>query len=718
MDKCEKLYFKRKNKLILESIYVQDPRVCQRYIATFMKNIESLGFTFSADVIRVLNSYNTNGITNLYKAIIPILKEKVGAHKQFNPMYANFPLQVMEAEDSELYINAILHYTGDWIGVRILPKYDKKERFPLIQNYDLQVIELGSFEDYVKTFEDLMMSKTSISQSDYEDLGEFLEIHKDEFVPDNIPYKEIMAFVVSKCIELDVHPDLFIDYFKTSTDVLRLVTAMSGGDVSLASNTNYNSFTRKQRRFILGLLDRLNNVESIADMQKYTMKWIRLGERLHPQEHDKDFPDAAFQFRRLRGSHKEGTFNGKVESALESGHFRLAMALLKKKPTLFARRLAHLLRLSEPNEFDVLSEFANIASKVTTPVLLGLIAHFRDLKQDDLRVFLPKGVVAKAYAKENDLTPIPTYATKLVVIICEKTLKERFSELESLGKVYLDPELKNYVIPFSQRSASKALRTVVRGSKFPLKDGNTIRFFVWWADSDKRADIDLSAVILDKDLQYMKHISYTNLRSHSFKVTHSGDITSAPNGASEFIDFDIDCSVKFGARYIVMNLYSYTGQPYKDLPECFAGWMMRKGHAQHGEIFEAKTVQNKFDLTADSKISIPLIIDLVDRTVLWTDLSLKSNLSHSTRGRRIRTTWGDRGHIRTTGNNVESNYSAMSLMVKAMFSLKKSTLYDLFNLHAKGRGELVEDIEDAETIFSVDEGVTPFDIEDIISNYL
>ena len=40
-------------------------------------------------------------------------------------------------------------------------------------------------------------------------------------------------------------------------------------------------------------------------------------------------------------------------------------------------------------------------------------------------------------------------------------------------------------------------------------------------------------------------------------------------------------------------------------------------------------------------------------------------------------------------------------------------------LHAEARGEeIVENIEDADTVFSIDEGITPFDVDIIVAEYI
>ena len=146
-----------------------------------------------------------------------------------------------------------------------------------------------------------------------------------------------------------------------------------------------------------------------------------------------------------------------------------------------------------------------------------------------------------------------------------------------------------------------------------------------------------------------------------------------------------------------MSVYSFTEQPFHELPGCFADVMMRQ-KSKSGEIYSPKTVDNRMDLTADTKICIPMIIDIEQRQVIWTDLGLKRNLKYQ--------------------NNIHGNMSSLQLMAKAMTSLNKPNLYELLTLHAEARGVIVEDIEEADTIFSMEKGITPFDTDVIISEYI
>ena len=203
-------------------------------------------------------------------------------------------------------------------------------------------------------------------------------------------------------------------------------------------------------------------------------------------------------------------------------------------------------------------------------------------------------------------------------------------------------------------------------------------------------------MLYDAGWRYLEHISYTNLKSERYRAAHSGDIVTAPHGACEFIDLDIESVVRYGGRYVVAALHSFSGQPYCDLPECHAGWMLRQA-PQSGEIFEPRTVQQKIDVAANTRICIPVILDLVARQVIWTDLALRSNPRWST--------------------NVEGNQKGMLLMGQALTTLVKPDLYELFTLHAAARG-LPAPRETAQVVFAPDGTVTPFDIGVILAEYL
>ena len=703
------ILLRRKNKVILNNL--NRTKLNPQYVATISKNIEALGYTFSKELFETLQTLSKEELQEFYLELVPMLKKMVGADVVYNPMYKNFPESVMEAEYVDLYINAIIHY---WSGGTLYPYEEKNERLPLFEETKVKIIDLGTIEDLHEIFKNLCQSKTSISQADKEDLEWIFKNMQVKF-PDEIPLKENVALVGKLYLEnypLATAKDIQ-KFFKTATDVLRLITAMSDGDISLATNTKFRSFKRKERRLLLELLQNCGAIEE--DMLRYKNKWIRIGEKLHPTEYSEArFGKVITAFNKLRNDIKIETFGGKVAKAIKTEDYKSALTFLKKRPGELARKLDYLLR-NATDKNAVVNTFKDVASEVSTPVLLQVKEHFAHRTEKlDSRVFFPKGNLARCYCIENTLVEIEEKYCKAIVKICENALVENYKSKDFLGNVYLSEDFKNYIVPFSQRSASKALKTIVRGSKLPIADNtNALRAFIWWTntddDSDRysrgRVDIDLSAAIFDENWNYMEHVSYTNLRSEKYKACHSGDITNGGSvngdGVSEFLDVYIDSVVKYGARYVVYQVYNYTCQNYSDLPHAMFGWMSREDVGS-GEIYEPKTVEQKMDLTSQSTVCIPVIFDCVNREVIWCDMNLTLSGCHRNYG----------------GNNVESNISGVAATCYSMVNMSKPNLYDLIDLHIRARGLRVDNKEEADVIFDIEDGITPYDTDIFVGEYL
>lgn len=405
-------------------------------------------------------------------------------------------------------------------------------------------------------------------------------------------------------------------------------------------------------------------------------------------------------FETIRNGLPYKTFNGKVEQSIKTTDAGTTLRLLTNRPGEFARRLDHLLR-TFADQTSVLDAFLRVADQVSTPVLLQAWGHFRDRESLSHRAFFPKGKAAKVQLSETRLPPFPLEISKLTTEGIRRVLVERFAKLPPLGKCYLDERLKDQLVPFSQRSASRSLKTVARGSHFDLPEGDTIRFFCWWKNIESnddwsgRVDIDLSASLFNDRWEHSEDIAYYNLRSgESF---HSGDITSAPTGACEFIDLSLNSLLSKTMRYVAMSLHSFTSQPFTALPECFGGWMMRQ-RPNSGEIFEPRTVKDKVDLTAASRTSVPIIVDIVDRKVYWADIELKTH---------------------SQINNAAKNSVGFSQIGRAIVELNKPTLFELFAMHIDGRGQRVNARNEADSVFDLYDGtITAFDVDQILSQFL
>ena len=691
------ILIKKKGLALLPTIESNDPLLLQtkdhsKYILTLQEEFVKLGYVLTPALAEALTLLTLNQLKEWYLETLTVLKYMKGV-KDYSPMYPNFPEQVMEMDVMELFCNAIIHY---W--TKALPIYEKGERLPLFEDTKVSPLDLGDRKDLAELMARLMSSKSSISFEDKDYLKSFLNNAEEHWItfPESIPHKEIFALVSSTMFSLG-RLDRMSDQFKTTTDILRFAVGLSDGDISLALKSKFRKFSRPERRMLLSLINKVveKQIAYLDNMWQYRGKWLRLGERLHPGEYKNRYKSAANAFHHIRNL-KVTTFNSKVEKAIKENDLSKVTAMLATRPGLFVRRLAEMARMSANSIEQALiyTHLQDVIDKVSTPVLLQLTAF---LHQDSsmYRAFMPKGEVSKIKVIPNNQEDLPNKFKLSVITIVNEALSERFSHLEPLGKVYLDEELRSYTVPLTQRNASKALHTIPRGSVLPI-DGKTIRFFLWWKDGKSTTDLDLSATAFTDDWNYKTHISYTHLRDKEINACHSGDITSAPAGASEFIDIDVAAALEAGVRYIIPSIHSFTSQPYCDLPECFMGWMSRE-EPNSGEIYEPKTVEQKIDLTANTTIAIPMVIDIVNGTLKWLDLSLLRRIEHC--------------------NNIEANGSNIAKLGFAFTEKEFPNLYDLLELHSAARGEIIEDKDEADTVFSIEEG-TPYNTDTLLAEFL
>ena len=712
------IILRRKNRVfindddMLKSLSAAVGEKNKQIVATMNKNIEVFGYTMSEALFDKLVHMKAKNREVMYDALVNGLKEITGADRVYNPMYPNFPESVMEKDDFELYFNAIVHY---WSFGTLLPYEEKKERVPLFNVAKVKVLEAGSFDDLNDIFNNLCASKTSLSKSDVEDMIFILNSAKVT-LPNEIPFKENAACVCRLLVDTGVDTDGYLcrKYIKTATDVLRLVTAMSDGDVSLAENTKFRNLKRGERRIIMNLLAGCEN--TAEDMSKYAGRWIRVGEKLHPGEFAKNerYTKAVQAFGVIRNDGKIKSFAGRVDAAVASGDVNTVVSLLKKRPGEFAWRIDFLLRTfdKDADRKAVIMSFASVAKDVSSTVLLQVREHFINKLDgsDDMRVFFPKGNLARSYyVKNNKTKTIPEDVMKMVIAVCESTLVNIYGNREFLGKVYIDEALKNYTVPFSLRSAGKTMTAVSRGSRIAIDDSaKIIRPFIWWTNTkDNIIDVDLSVAVFADNWDCLEHVSYTNLKSSRFGICHSGDITNGGpvdgEGVAEFIDLDIEKALSAGARYAAFNVYNFSDENFSKMEHAAFGFMTRND-MKSGEIFEPSTVKQRMDLASATTTCIPVIFDLRERVLIWCDMALTAD--------HVRAGYG--------GINVESNLPSVVVTCKAMVDVKKPNLYDLFTFNAKARGVITDNPDEADIRFGLDDNcdVKPSDIDVIVGKYL
>ncbi|QKW22681.1 hypothetical protein HUT16_29520 [Kitasatospora sp. NA04385] len=515
----------------------------------------------------------------------------------------------------------------------------------------------------------LLTRRTPLNPQDRDDLATLLAHAPADLaalLPDEVPVRETKALALAELLRRQGASALPVlaERLTTATDVLRLLWAHSGAEPDLlpatARTLRLRNLPRPLRRGLLGVLDALPTASLAEDLRRHREPWLRVGELLHPFEFGRRFPSAAAAFALLRGTDLDAAttapglaeppaplrvervrgrrvahtgFAARVEGLLAIGDVPGALAELTHRPGELVRHLHHLLRVhtimapGTPPPAELSAALARALPRVGPGPLLGAYGRLRGPRTaGERRLYFPRGLVSLAHGREDHGTVVPAALSAPVVAAIEAELLRRSAATlpEPPEVALLDEALTGMSVPFAERSASRALVSVPRGSLLPLPPGERLRLFLHWVQPHhQRVDLDLSVALYDADWNARGRCDYTQLTFGRRAAVHSGDYVSAPppKGASEFVDLDLAALEAAGARYAVMVVFSYNDVSFDRLPEAFTGFAGIDDGRPGGGPLSARAVRQRMDLTGDAKVSVPLVVDLAERRFTWTDLN-------------------------------------------------------------------------------------------------
>lgn len=360
------------------------------------------------------------------------------------------------------------------------------------------------------------------------------------------------------------------------------------------------------------------------------------------------------------------TFNRRAHESVvagrQSGHFQQAVGVLAERPGMLLKHVDLILRAGDRSSAEgLLRVFETRLEKISGRNLLNLDQHLANRASPQAsRIFVNRHGRGHASPKGLPALPAGTIAPFRAAIRGE--LLRRIPARDTLVVDW--PSLEGIAVPISEKSKSDGFAVLPRGSVFPVahERGHTLRFFFYWKQRELRTDYDLSCVFYDAQFRLVSQVSWTNLRSgDDVTIVHSGDITDAPDGASEFIDVDL-ARLDPQIAYILPTVNFFSGESFAVAEEAFFGFMERPKRAR-GLPFEARTVTTKFALKGAGRVCVPMVFVRDPSGVIsgkWLDLYAQG------------LSWA---------NRVEQNaYSTMSL-AKAILEKTFTPLTDLVGLH-------------------------------------
>ncbi|AZQ40256.1 hypothetical protein EJ357_05500 [Streptomyces cyaneochromogenes] len=579
----------------------------------------SVGFKLSGELLTRLSGLPEGTVVDTAVRTLDTVREMVGDHVRHNVYFIDFPANVPDTYDfwtrcitealaDDATRESVLEQLSDGVvDLLTLPSYGRYQHSytEMLGHHEELIAAAGDRMTVLHAGGDagaevtalylaLAGSSTPLGEDTLRDLEVLAEACVGGPQPSEIPVRENRAVINRARLRTGSEPLL-----DTVTDVLRLACAVSGGDVTLLEPTRFRGLSRPVRRALLAGLDSVVAAApaKLADVHAHREEFKRLGERLHPHEYPQ-WPHAADVFAVARGEKKARSLDSLVEELLGAHDVTGAVGLLKSAPGKLFRALDRLLRmaLTQEERFAVVAAAEEVAPQVAGRVLLSVREHLHNRAKEtgERRVFVNR--LGRAWVTEDTRQGVlPSFRLRLTTVL-DAELRRR---LPAPGHLLIDPAVLDVALPLSGKAVSSGLGVLPRGSLSTI-DGELLRFFVYWKQKSRDTDYDLSALMLDNDYRTVSWLSYTNLAEVDGE--HSGDITEAPDGASEFIN------VRLGAvrgTFIVPQVNLFSGEGFEEVEESFFGFMLREGE-QQGRPFEARTVRMKSELRGPGRVALPL----------------------------------------------------------------------------------------------------------------
>ncbi|WP_432827156.1 hypothetical protein [Dactylosporangium sp. CA-092794] len=581
-----------------------------------------VGFSASRALLEHVGALAPGPALDLAATVVSAVRELVGDHVQHNAYFIGFPHDVPDTVEfwTERLRAAVLAGGGTATDAQLrdavvsgavnlldLPGYGTYQHTyaELLAAHDalitgagdrVTLLRLGDTAgvEAERLYLALAGSSTPHGEADLAILGELAVACMDGPQPAQIPVRENRAVLNGVRLVLG-RPLVSVD---TTTDVLRLACHVSGGDASLVTPTRFRAFPRRERRILLAALNEVvaASPDKLGDVVRYAERWKRLGERLHPHEYT-GWPHAREVFAVARGERRVRNLAGRAEEAIRAGAVGPAAGVLSAAPGLLLRSADRLLRLAPASERTAVVEAVTGAlGSASGRVLCALREHVGNrLTPASARMYANRS--RRAWVGPDERPPLPAGLVAELSALLDAEITARLPRWER--PLVVDPEVLDVALPLSGKAAEGGFAVLPRGSRASVP-GELLRCFTYWRQTSRRTDYDLSVLLLDDDFRGAGQVSWTNY--HHDGVVHSGDITEAENGATEFIDVPLTV----GGRYVVPQVYIYAGESFDEVAEAMFGYQTRT-RDQHGAPFDARTVRARSHLRGQGRVALPMV---------------------------------------------------------------------------------------------------------------
>lgn len=587
------------------------------------------------------------------------------------PFYKGFPGSIRELTTEELLFDQLLHYSvtyglGDFEepGHSVFEKDFERIAFreaTEVKEFVVQTEEEA--EEMVQTIvNDLLAGSRPLSERQYALALAYILDH-DEVVPDIVAKNTLVRLLIdTKRLSLADKMNL--------SDVMKVVDELNYRNYN-NSNPKKLNFKNQDRKFLTEILDRMFQGDRCDIRTCYEKKqlWNGFLHHLHYQPEN----EAASVFVLTMREKGNASVYSEFEKLMRENRRQEAAKLLREKKgtSVLLRNLDYIISRMDNEETEAfLSDFPKDCSVL---ILLQLLFRYESVSQGKGRTFrfsrhnLLKVHTETLQEQDRRQSRLSEEQIKTLKSVIWSTLNERLKN--RLGKVYVDPVMKNYALPLSESTSQGGFGVLSKGSRIHIGEGKKLRAFTYW---EKVNDIDLSVFALTEDGRRKEFSWRTMAAQQSGAIIFSGDETSGYHGGSEYFDINIP---EFKERhpeyrYLVFCNNVFTGIAFS---KCFckAGYMLRD-EEDSGEIYEPKTIESAFLVDCESTFAYLFGIDMIKNEFIWLNQARNSN-------------------AQVAGS------TSLTFLLDYFHTTEIFNVYDFFKMMAE---ELVEDPMEAEIVVS------------------
>lgn len=507
---------------------------------TANENIRQLGYCLSPKgLVALAKSEELDGFYDSFRKMIPDVKAE--------PMYPDFPNQVMAIDEAQFRFHQICHYMSTY-GVEMMaelfgqdyevtrgwmPEVERTEKTEkdtaLLEAKTLEV--LSKEQKYSRPLEILLQKSERMTAQEIEIVQEALKHVDVETIDLDIPFKQNMIYVFNALFNLDNREaalKAMRNLCQHTGDVLKCI------DYVLTRNDYH--FRTAQKRQLVNLIETYPVYDWKANViltNKKARRTILVLQYLSYSRFSSS-KEHMEVVRALRNG-ELSTWESQVKTMLSQKDEKV-IDFIAERPGMMLRWVNWLLKLGYEGRLieEKLAENAEDLSTKTLVITAGALGRLDEKKE----------------------------AFEIIVRLLERKLKALNTPLKG-AKVFVDEgrlDLKHSVITAKNDEAGY----VRNGLAYHIPENvKIIRFFVYWNDKN-RVDIDLHASANNSKQEGISVGWDMEFRDHG--IVHSGDITHS--NAAEYIDLSMDADL----NEVQFNVNLYAGKPsFDQIDECFIG---------------------------------------------------------------------------------------------------------------------------------------------------